>query len=329
MISVALASYNGEKYILEQIQSILEQSVSVDEIVIVDDCSKDDTVSILKQIKNTSTIPIHIYKNETNLGYKKNFYKALSYCKGDYIFLCDQDDCWLPNKVELMMTVINEHSEIMTLSSSFDYMDGDGNILYCQPIPGMSNNNLYTKEVEKDALVEVTFDEYLTHNFFQGCSLLIKKEICQEVLNTPSFALPHDWLINLTASKRHGMYFLNIKTFFYRIHESNTIGVPLMNRTKFQRRMDSNTIEVRTGVAKDGLNVLQALIETDPDFYKANERDYESLKEFYLQHINYLKQRNWIGLIRQNKDPHYSQLKSRNARMMDIFFCFTHLFSKD
>ena len=86
MISVAMTSYNGEKYIEEQIESILNQTVKIDEIIIVDDGSIDGTIDLIKKYDVT------LVQNEKNIGYKENFKKAMSLCHGDIIFLCDQDD---------------------------------------------------------------------------------------------------------------------------------------------------------------------------------------------------------------------------------------------
>ena len=92
-----MTTYNGQKFIREQIESILCQSMHVDEIVICDDCSTDNTVEILKEY------PVRLFVNKTNLGFKRNFKQAMEFCKGDYIFLCDQDDIWENDKVEKLI----------------------------------------------------------------------------------------------------------------------------------------------------------------------------------------------------------------------------------
>ena len=97
-ISVALASYNGEKYIEEQINSILYQSMKVDRIVICDDNSKDNTIKIIEKLIKKG-FPINLHKNDRNLGYALNFMKCINLCNSNYIFLSDQDDIWFKNKV--------------------------------------------------------------------------------------------------------------------------------------------------------------------------------------------------------------------------------------
>ena len=91
MISIAMATYNGAKYLREQIDSILAQTIQDFELVVCDDCSSDDTWDILKQYSDADK-RIKVFRNESNMGFKRNFEKAMSLCGGDYIALSDQDD---------------------------------------------------------------------------------------------------------------------------------------------------------------------------------------------------------------------------------------------
>lgn len=98
-ISVAMATYNGEKYIDEQLQSLAEQSHLPAELVIGDDSSSDATMSIVEDFRARAPFPVHIHRNEVNLGYARNFLATAKRCQGDWIAFCDQDDVWLPNKL--------------------------------------------------------------------------------------------------------------------------------------------------------------------------------------------------------------------------------------
>ena len=107
MISIAMTTYNGARFVEAQLRSILEQTRQPDEIVICDDGSRDDTVNIIRRIIKTSgTDRIRLIENEQNLGYIRNFYKAISLTKGDYVFLADQDDIWHRDKIEKSMAVM-------------------------------------------------------------------------------------------------------------------------------------------------------------------------------------------------------------------------------
>lgn len=87
MISVVMATFNGEKYIKKQLKSIISQTKKVDEIIIVDDCSSDNTVKLIEQFKNKYNQNLKLYINKVNIGYRKNFKKAISLCESEYIFL--------------------------------------------------------------------------------------------------------------------------------------------------------------------------------------------------------------------------------------------------
>ena len=99
-ISVCMASYNGSKYIKNQIQSILIQLNNKDQLIIVDDCSIDNTLQIIKNFKDSR---IKLIKNNRNVGVVATFQKAMKFAKGDIIFLSDQDDEWLDNKVTFII----------------------------------------------------------------------------------------------------------------------------------------------------------------------------------------------------------------------------------
>ncbi len=99
-VSIALCTYNGEKHFPEQLKSISRQSCLPDELVVCDDCSTDSTLKILEDFSRTVPFEVRIFNNETNLGPAGNFAKAISLCQGKWIFLCDQDDRWLPDKIK-------------------------------------------------------------------------------------------------------------------------------------------------------------------------------------------------------------------------------------
>lgn len=110
MISVCIATYNGEKYIKEQLLSIIKQINDTDEIIISDDGSTDKTISIVQNIDRK----IKIVYNTKEKGYTKNFENAISHAKGEYIFLSDQDDVWLDNKVEVMISYLQDYDLVIS-----------------------------------------------------------------------------------------------------------------------------------------------------------------------------------------------------------------------
>ena len=102
MISIALTTYNGEKFLKEQLDSILNQTYSDYELVVCDDCSTDSTRQILKEYEKKDK-RINVFLNNNNLGFKNNFEKAISLCTGEYIALSDQDDIWDEKKLEILL----------------------------------------------------------------------------------------------------------------------------------------------------------------------------------------------------------------------------------
>jgi len=111
LVSIALCTYNGEKYLVEQLDSIVNQSYPNIEIIAVDDCSSDGTVDILKAYAEKYPY-FQVYENEINLGYIKNFEKAIRLCTGEFIALADQDDIWHLNKIAVQVNEIGEHNLI-------------------------------------------------------------------------------------------------------------------------------------------------------------------------------------------------------------------------
>src|SRR5262245_6144046 len=104
-ISVAMATFNGERFLRRQLSSLTEQTVNPSELIVTDDGSRDDTLTILLRFAKTAPFPVRIVQNETRLGYRANFMKAATLCSSDLIAFCDQDDVWEPKKLRIMRSV--------------------------------------------------------------------------------------------------------------------------------------------------------------------------------------------------------------------------------
>ena len=325
MISVAIATYNGQEFIKEQLLSILNQTMPVDEIVICDDQSSDDTVKIIQELLCDK---IYLYQNEKNLGYKLNFKKALSYCKGDYIFLCDQDDIWLENKVEVMMQIMNVNKNIKVLASTYDLIDENNNPIHIDINPKFSNKNMYKCKVKTNALVKVPFERLIVENSFQGCALCLRKQVNEKFQRCFSVDFHHDWLINILASEQNGMYFLNIPLFKYRIHSKNTIGLKgNVTLKSMDHLVSTNTVDARTNTAKNCIETLNKLEELDNEL-GLNYPTYTNYREFFNKHILYIENGKVIQLIIQNLNPYYKYFKTFKGRLMDIIVTFKVFINK-
>lgn len=314
MISVAMTTYNGEKYIRKQIESILNQSMKVDEIIVCDDGSTDKTVEILKEY------PVTVYQNEKNLGYRLNFKKAMSLCSHEYTFLCDQDDIWEQDKVKIMIDIMKNNPNIHVLASSFAYINSKDDLILMKQKRNFSNNNLYPKPVKLGALVPVSFDEYLPMNYFQGCSLVLDKWIKNLVLNNFDTRLPHDWLISMIASSYQGMFFLNKPLFKYRLHDKNSIGVEYLTQSTSEHIQKASSSKLRMQNSLNALIVLEDIKEINSSFYLSREEEFKELKRFLIQHNKNLEDKNFWGLFKQNTSPFYKRIKTKKARIMDLIF---------
>ena len=223
-VSLVMAVYNGEKYLIEQLDSIRKQTYLIDEVILIDDVSTDNSYELIHQyIDGYKLINWKLIKNENNLGYRKNFKKGLEIVDGDIIFLSDQDDRWHLNKIEVMVEKMSQ-SNILSLASSFNFMDQDGNCFEIEKQKGKSNNNLLFQEVNKE-LTKVNLKTVLQSNFSQGCCMAIKKELLKIYLNENNDSVPHDWALNALSAVNDGCYYLNQVLIDYRIHNNNTIGL--------------------------------------------------------------------------------------------------------
>ncbi len=220
-ISIALCTYKGSKYIQEQLESIRNQSLQPSEIIICDDSSPDSTLEIINAFE--APFPIKVYVNSPALGTIKNFEKAITLCEGDLIFLCDQDDFWPSNKLEVMANYLQENPQTMVLFSNALLVDEHLNSL---------NDNLWEKvrfrqQQQEQWRAGASFDILLEGNRVTGCALAIRKVFVSQVLPFPahiSNKFIHDAWIALVASITNSIDFINENLVWYRQHPLQQVG---------------------------------------------------------------------------------------------------------
>lgn len=220
MISVALCTYNGERYIHEQIQSILNQTVSVDEIIVCDDCSKDNTIQVVREIADNADVKIRIYENETSLGVKGNFKKAIELCTGDYIFLSDQDDYWLPNKVETIMTWFAEHLDKSVVFTDAYLVDENRNRYEGRTqFQGVGFRKLQQEMVQTGHGLEV----FMMSNRATGATMAFRKAAVE--LNVEDWGeMLHDEYIAIKALLKNELGVISEPLIEYRQHTGQQVG---------------------------------------------------------------------------------------------------------
>lgn len=216
--SVALCTYNGERYLAEQLASIAAQTHPVDEIVLCDDGSTDSTLAIAQYFQ-AQGLPLHLYHNSENLGFVRNFAKAITHCTGDIIFLCDQDDCWYPPKVATMLKAFAESMEVLLVFSDGDLVDSKAKSLECrlwQALP--SQPTPYP-----------TFHHLLNNDWITGAACAFRKQLIPLVLPFPSCDWVHDAWLGVIASIHGKVTALPTPLIAYRQHNNNQIGLPPPN----------------------------------------------------------------------------------------------------
>ncbi len=319
-ISVAMASYNGEKYIREQLDSIRAQTRPADELIVVDDCSTDGTIRILKEYREEHPgFPIHIYRNRTNLGYMKNFRAAARLTVGDLVLFCDQDDIWMEEKIETLAGIMEEHAEILAAASSFDLIDGEGKPFFQEKREGWCNNNLYHREVKEDALVQVPLTDLLLHNFCQGCAEIMRRSVVDEFVKEYRGRIPHDWFANLIAAHEGGLYFYNHPLFQYRIHEHNALG--LAPKVSWKQKLAP---EIRTLDARQSRNVLLELHRIAPEMFDrksqdAAAREAQDQKDFIQDYLKAVEEKKTFRMLGMYGNPRYREIRSREGWAADVF----------
>jgi glycosyltransferase involved in cell wall biosynthesis len=201
MISVCVATFNGQAFIQEQLISILNQLSAFDEVVISDDCSSDNTIKIIQSIKDPR---IKILSSCNKLGIVKNFERVLFNASGDYLFLCDQDDIWLPNKVEKCMLALRES---LLVVCDCRVVDKELNELY----PSFFKLRQSGKGLIKNLL----------KNSYLGCCMAFRKELLSQALPIPASAPMHDMWLGLIANCTGKVVFLYEPLVLYRRHGDN------------------------------------------------------------------------------------------------------------
>lgn len=200
-VSVCMAVYNGEKYIREQIQSVINELQENDEFLIHDDCSTDATAKVAVEFEFDKRIKFK--KNATKLGIVKNFESALLEAKGDYIFLCDQDDIWLPGKVSCCVAELQNHLLVVADCKVVD-----------QYLSELSPSFFELRHSGNGVIKNIWKNSYL------GCCMAFRRELLSLCLPIPVKIPMHDMWLGLLAETQGAVLFMPQKLLLYRRHDS-------------------------------------------------------------------------------------------------------------
>lgn len=213
-ISVVMTTYNGEKYVEEQLDSIREQTRKADEVLIFDDQSSDKTVQLIQNYINTNNLSSwKVTVNSVNKGWKKNFFEGIQDAIGDVIFLCDQDDIWVCDKIEKMMRVLEKNKKISVLAS--DYLiklEGEKKSNY-QNVAGKMKS---TGKVEM-----IQFNQKWYYVTRPGSTYCFRKTFFEKIKKDWNVDFAHDCNLWYFASAKGEMAIYHYVTMAFRRHGDN------------------------------------------------------------------------------------------------------------
>jgi glycosyltransferase involved in cell wall biosynthesis len=210
LVSIAVATYNGERFLRKQLDSIYNQTFKNLEVVVCDDCSSDTTVAILDEYKKERGL--RYYVNDNNIGFLKNFERVLGLCHGEYIALADQDDIWQPGKIEKLKNAIGDHSLVFSDAMYIDDKD-----------------TIFAPSVRRFADLPVCSEKpfrILAYNgFVIGCTAMFRRVLLERAIPFPDDVYSHDWWLSIVACKYNGLCFVDEPLVYYRNHANNAIGL--------------------------------------------------------------------------------------------------------
>lgn len=318
MISIAMATYNGECYVREQLDSILVQTIGDWELIVCDDGSTDNTLSILRAYaKNDSRIKI--YQNERNLGFKRNFEKAIDLCQGDYIALCDQDDIWYPNHLEVLYNQIGNHS--LSIGNS--------------DIVNINNTYLNKRMSDTDGIHFIPedtklflFREFFYANPFQGASMLLKKDFALRCIPIPNEVHYHDTWISICACFEDGLIYTYTPITRYRQHGRN---VTINNH----REHGLTTIEICLDYVKKGINTIFNKHHSSTDRFAMDKCLLERFTieqgtiferiHLFMEHAK-VQQLTWNDVIFLWKNMEYITTSHSKRGFLKFWFLWSHMY---
>ena len=268
-IDILLATYNGEKYVAEQIESILNQTYQNFNLIISDDCSKDNTTNILKEYaKKDKRIILHL--QEKNLGVVKNIEFLLRQVKNNLYMLSDQDDVWIKEKVEKTVEKLEKENADLVFGD-LEVVDKNLNTIY----PSFGDFMLLNKKIKK--YINSYKVNYL-YNCVTGCTVLSKKKFIDKILPLPTNSkfLIHDHWIGLIVSLNGKLAYMPEKYIKYRQHGDNQVGTNKISHGF------SRIEQVREHFINVKLGVFGTYVEN-------NDRFPENIQRLNIEALEYFK----------------------------------------
>ena len=286
-VAVVMATYNGSKFINEQMCSINEQTRKPDEVIFCDDGSTDNTVMLIHNyIKKNNLENWKVIKNK-HMGVTKNFYYGIGMAESDIIFISDQDDIWKRNKIEIMIKPFSD-ATVKTVTCRKNLIDTFGKPIKSYP------DCVINPKVKKSQGRFLSFDEELKYRVSSGLCLAFKKEFFSEVEKfVNKYNLLYDIPFGIVASMNGGDFTINESLVLHRIHTNNVskpINSAIERKGKSLHQIESH---------KYKLELLIALSKEYYNFLDYNQRDIlEETIQLHKQSINALEKRSVFQLFK-------------------------------
>lgn len=205
-VSVCMTTFNGRAFVEEQLRSVLEQLSASDEIVVVDDCSSDGTAEVVRKL-SLDDPRINLHQNDANIGVIRSFERSLSLANGTFIFLCDQDDIWLPNKVSTYCALLDANKNTSAVLGNAEiYVNGTPTGRFFFP------NNYNPR---------LSIFRQLAKNDFIGCCMCIRRNVLLRALPFPAGISMHDWWLGCAALSTGAVTYDKRPGILYRRHQNN------------------------------------------------------------------------------------------------------------
>lgn len=294
-IDILLATYNGEKFVKEQIESILNQTYENFNLIISDDASTDNTLNILEEYEKKDT-RIKVFKKEKNEGLIDNFEFLLKNVTSDYFMFSDQDDIWKKDKIEKSINKLKEESSGLVYTD-LEIVDEKLNVIY--------PSYWKYKQIYKKIIKYNNFEALYLNNFVTGCTILAKSKYIKDILPLPrnsKFVL-HDYWTALIISAKDKISYVEEPTIQYRQHKNNRVGS--------SRKSDQleNFEDLRNLFIKVKIEHFEVFKENIEKIKTKEISKYtnEALKYFEnLKKVKYINLKNWNLFFRLYKYEKFS-----------------------
>lgn len=281
-VSVVMTTYNGERFLAQQLDSVIDQTYPIKEILICDDCSTDSTLEILQRYQQQCPL-IRVVRNEKNQGYVKNFEHAISLANSEYVALCDQDDIWLPEKLERLLPLVADCSIVYCDSM---LVDEAGNSL------GRNLSDIKNLAGYKSCL------PFAIGNSASGHAMVMSKSFVLSTMPFPEFMV-YDWWLAFCAACNRGLNYVDQPLVLYRQHAGSIVGAVRLSAGLRKKTRENETSAIRQRMkwfaershARPEHPVIQEILESYEDFSLSNNTKRALLFLKYKENLLAIKKR--------------------------------------